>query len=148
MFTICILIAQVPLLLKFLLINKNLAQCPLKLYSNSHSSLNFLNIIFNILVTHYHLLTIPSLPYWNFSSWSKFWSSLIIYCLLYPISLGGVFFWWPPFVLVLQDIMISGAPKIAKTKSTVKMSNQTHIATRFRYSLRVSYFVLKFNLNQ
>jgi len=44
--------------------------------------------------------------------------------------------------------MISGAPKIAKTKSTVKMSNQTHIATRFRYSLRVSYFVLKFNLNQ
>lgn len=46
----------------------------------------------------------------------------------------------------LKDIMISGAPKVEKTKSTRKLFDQNHIGTRYRYSLRVYLSILYLHL--
>jgi hypothetical protein len=40
--------------------------------------------------------------------------------------------------MVVQDIMISGAPEIPEERMKVGRLNHMHIANRFRYSLRVS----------
>lgn len=40
--------------------------------------------------------------------------------------------------MVVQDIMMSGAPKIPEERAKVKRLNHMHVANRFRYSLRVS----------
>lgn len=41
--------------------------------------------------------------------------------------------------MVVQDIMISGAPAMPDGKKTVGRLNHMHVANRFRYSLRVSF---------